>query len=413
MSKTLLMIAFEFPPSNGASVPRIESFYRYLKAWGWKVIVLTAKPHAYVNKNKDYMQSADDLIYRTTALDVQRQLSFKGKYLEIMATPDRWGLTWIPSGLVTGNKLIKKYKPDIIWSSSPTPSTHYIANKLSKKAGIPWVADYRDPCHYMNGSAGRWLDYIHRKIDRQVIQNSAHLSYATGAVRDLYQAKYGALVERKNTVIENGFDEANFERLAALSSIERANTPFNSNKFSMYYSGVLYAHGRDPVPIFEAIATLKNNSLVNANNFELIFQGAGTGAEFSAVLTSLGIADLVQFIVSVPFINALNNMTHADALLLIQDARFNKQIPGKVYEYLRTQRPMLVKADSQGATYKLAAPFDGVETGMAAQELAAAIKVLISSKNEQDCVTAYQRDLSAYNREQKARQLEQVMLELV
>ena len=347
------------------------------------------------------------------SLDVQRQLSFKGKYLEVMATPDRWGFTWIPSGLLTGNKLIKKYKPDIIWSSSPIPSTHYIANKLSKQAGLPWIADYRDPCHYMNGSAGRWLDYIHKKIDRQVMQNSTHLSYATEAVRDLYQAKYGALVESKNTVIENGFDEANFERLAALSSIQRANTPFNANKFSMYYSGVLYAHGRDPVPIFEAIAMLKNNGLVNADNFELIFQGAGTGEAFINVLTSLGIVDLVQFIESVPFINALNNMTCADALVLIQDARFNKQIPGKVYEYLRTQRPMLMKVDSQGATYKLAASFDGVETGMSAEELAVGITMLISNKNEQGDVTLYQRDLSAYNREQKASQLEQVMLELI
>ncbi|MDB2373835.1 glycosyltransferase [Psychrosphaera haliotis] len=412
-TKTVLMIAFEFPPSNGASVPRIESFYRYLKQWGWEVIVLTADPSAYSKIDSTYQDGPDDKIYRTRALDVQRDLSYKGKYFSIMETPDRWGLTWIPSSVRVGAKLIKKYKPDVIWSSAPTPSTHYIANKLSKQTGLPWVADYRDPCHYMNGSAGRWLDYIHKKIDRQVMRNSAHLTYATAAVRDLYQAKYGALVETKNTVIENGFDEANFERLAALSSLERANTPFHSKKFSMYYSGVLYAHGRDPVPIFEAIAMLNNDGLVNADNFELIFQGAGSGEEFSEALTTLGIADLVQFVDPVPFINALNNMTRADALVLIQDARFNKQIPGKVYEYLRTQRPMLVKADSQGATYKLASSFDGVETGMAAEELAEGIVKLINSKNEQGQVTVYQRDLSAYNREQKARQLEQVMLGLV
>ena len=60
MSKTILMVAFEFPPSNGASVPRIESFYRYLKAWGWQVIVLTAKHHAYVNKDDTYKDNTDD-----------------------------------------------------------------------------------------------------------------------------------------------------------------------------------------------------------------------------------------------------------------------------------------------------------------------------------------------------------------
>lgn len=47
LNKTLLMVAFEFPPSNGASVPRIESFYRYLKKWGWRVVILTASEQAY------------------------------------------------------------------------------------------------------------------------------------------------------------------------------------------------------------------------------------------------------------------------------------------------------------------------------------------------------------------------------
>jgi len=45
--------------------------------------------------------------------------------------------------------------------------------------------------------------------------------------------------------------------------------------------------------------------------------------------------------------------------------------------------------------------------------LAVGITKLIGSKNEQGQVTVYQRDLTAYNREQKARQLEQVMLGLV
>ncbi|MBA6352872.1 glycosyltransferase [Colwellia sp. BRX9-1] len=405
MSKTLLMVAFEFPPSNGASVPRIESFYRYLKQWGWKVIVLTAKPHAYVNKDNTYQDNTDHLIFRTTALDVQRQLSFKGKYLELMATPDRWGLTWIPSAISKGKKIIVEHQPDVIWSSSPIPSTHYIANKLSQKFKTPWVADYRDPFHYMNGTAGKWLDRFHKKIDRNTLTNAQHLTFATSAVRDLYEDTYTELVAGKNTVIENGYDEANFEKLKLLKD---NSTPFSKEKFSLYYSGVLYPNGRDPIPVFEAIAALKKQDFIDDNNFEIIFQGAGEGNEFKDKVTQLNLHNMVKFIQPVPFLNALNNMMNADALLLIQDKRFNKQIPGKVYEYLRTNRPLLVKADTEGETYKLAAQFNAIYTGNTSNELQKSLKALIKNYNG-----LIQRDLDNFNREGKARTLQNILLNII
>ena len=411
-NKTVLMIAFEFPPSNGASVPRIESFYRYLKQWGWNVVVLTASEQAYSKIDHTYKDEPEDNIYRAKALDVQKNLSYKGKYLSVMETPDRWGLTWIPNAVKLGKKLIQKYQPDVIWSSAPIPSTHYIANKLSQKNNIPWVADYRDPCHYMNGSAGRWLDFIHKKIDQSVMKNASHITYATSAVRDVYQDKYGQFMANKNTVIENGYDEANFEKLA---NLEDKLTPFSDNKFTLYYSGVLYPNGRDPVPIFEALSQLKFEQKISHENFELIFQGAGNGAEFVSTLNDLNIVDLVKFIEPVPFINALNNMTKANALLLIQDARFNKQIPGKVYEYLRTQRAMLVKADAQGATYKLAEQFSGVYLGQNKQNLQASLEIMLNENNHNesgDHLNAYDRDLSPYSRKQKAEQLVVILKQL-
>jgi glycosyltransferase involved in cell wall biosynthesis len=401
VSKTLLMVAFEFPPSNGASVPRIESFYRYLKKWGWKVIVLTAKPHAYVNIDNTYKDNTDDLIYRTIAFDVQRQLSFQGKYLEIMATPDRWGLTWIPSAIIKGRQLVKKYQPDVIWSSSPIPSTHYIANKLATKAAIPWVADYRDPFHYMNGSAGKWLDKFHKGIDQTTLKNASHLTFATSAVKDLYEQKYQAIISAKSTVIENGYDEANFEKLQTLKD---KTTPFADKKFSLYYSGVLYPNGRDPIPIFEAISALQSQGIIYSHNFELIFQGAGDGEEFADKINQLKLNKIVKFIEPVSFLKALNNMTQASALLLIQDSRFNKQIPGKIYEYLRTQKPLLVKADPKGETAKLAIQFQTVEVVYETNEISTSLAKLIEAKtgNKEDKIN---RKLDDHNREIKAKAL--------
>jgi glycosyltransferase involved in cell wall biosynthesis len=408
VSKTLLMVAFEFPPSNGASVPRIESFYRYLKKWGWKVIVLTASPKGYEKIDETYQDEPDDLIFRALSLDVQKHLSLKGKYISTMATPDRWGITWIPSAIKLGNKLVKLHQPDVIWSSSPIPSTHVIANKLATKHNIPWLADYRDPFHYMNGSAGKWLDKVHRRIDQTTLKNASHLTFATAAVKDLYQGKYNELVSEKSTLIENGYDEANFQKLEHL---EDKTTPFDDNKFTLYYCGVLYANGRDPVPIFEAMSVLNNQGIINCNNFELIFQGAGDGHEFAATIDKLKLQDLTKFIEPVPFIKALNNMLHADALLLIQDSRFNKQIPGKVYEYLRTQKPLLVKADPKGETAKLARQFPAVEVAYDRKSITTSLSRLLETKVS---TTGHfiNRKLDGYNREDKAKVLHTTLINL-
>lgn len=403
--KTLLMVAFEFPPSNGASVPRIESFYRYLKLWGWKVVVLTANGRAYQRINNDYKDNSDDLIYRAFALDVPRHLSIKGKYLSSLERPDRWGLTWVPSAVHLGKKLIKQYNPDVIWSSSPIPSTHHIAGKLAKKCNIPWVADYRDPFHYMNGSAGATLDKIHAEIDTFTLKNANKLTFATEQVKQLYCDRYGDMVALKSSVIENGFDENNFEKLKTMNAPA---SPFDDRKFSLYYSGVLYAHGRDPLPIFRALASLKNEGEISESNFELVFQGAGDGKDFQNSLEELGIQKLVKFVAPVPFLNALWNMTTCNALLLIQDERFNKQIPGKLYEYLRTQKPLLVKSPPGSATQSLAGNYEGVFSCYIESEAKSAISAL--TKQE---LSALKRSISSHSREHKAKQLNEILLGLI
>jgi len=253
----------------------------------------------------------------------------------------------------------------------------------------------------MNGSAGPTLDKQHKVIDYKTLCNATKLTFATAQVKALYEDKYQDLVRNKSTVIENGYDEANFERLATLNSFA---TPFCDKKFSLYYSGVLYSNGRDPRPVFAAIAELRNMDVINDQNFELVFQGAGDGQEFQKELTQYRIDTMVKFEAPVSFMEALNNMMHADALLLIQDKRFNKQIPGKIYEYLRTQKPMLLKAPPQGATYQLAKQYEGVYAGHDKDTLVSELITLLKNKQ-----TDISRNVSHLNRENRAKQLHNIL----
>jgi len=405
MSKTILMVAFDFPPSNAASVQRTLKFFEYLNEFGWTTILLTAKPTAYslVDNNFEVELKENQFVYRATALDVHKHLSIKGKHISWMKTPDRWG-SWIPFAINLGKKIIKRHQPDIIWSTFPTPSANVIASRLAKYSNKPWVADYRDPAPYIHTTNGKWLDKVHKKIDDLTFKNADKLIFATDASKKLYQSHYDC--HEKFAVIENGYDESNFIKAKALE----ANHPniFNNNKFSLYYAGGLYPNGRDPVPIFEAIAALKSEKILSDDNFELIFQGAGNGEAFQQKLKQLSIENTVSFIEPTSFLLALVNMTRANALLLIQDSRFNLQIPGKIFEYFRTGKSLLIKTDKKGATAELAKTAEQSVIVVNIDEITVAIKAFLTVKDRQSLT-----NVSIHSRKAKTEKLNRIIKELL
>lgn len=363
MNKKVLIIAFFYPPSSAAAVQRILKASEYLPEFGWDSIILTAKPSVYEDLEESQLIPANvvDHVYRTKAWDVNTHLSIRGKHFGWMSTIDRWS-TWIPGALIKGFKLIKKYKPDLICSTTPIPSANIIASVLSKHTNVPWVADYQDPFIYHISTPPYYSPTQQMKtialkaIDKATMRNCAAAVYATQNVRDLYKQKFPNVPENKFHIVENGFDETNWTRLEAYKPLTQS--PFNKLKFSLFYSGVLYPNGRNPTPLFEALSVLKAKKIITGDSFELVFQGAGDGQKFLPTLTDLDIVDLVQFTSKVPYLDSLYYMKVADALTLIQDEIFNMQVPGKLYEYFRTGRPILALVPSDSATANTAKSYE-------------------------------------------------------
>ena len=140
------MVAYHYPPFGGGSgIHRTLKFSRYLSEYGWQPIVLTISPHAYPLREKaQHSVPAGVLTARAFALDTARHLSFRGAYPQWMAIPDRW-VTWWPSAVGIGASLIRKHRPQAIWSTFPIATAHMIGLALHRVSGLPWVADFRDP----------------------------------------------------------------------------------------------------------------------------------------------------------------------------------------------------------------------------------------------------------------------------
>ncbi|MGJ8682412.1 hypothetical protein [Paraglaciecola sp.] len=401
MNKKILMVAFDYPPSKSVAGQRTLRMTQYLPEFGWDPIILTAKSKAYdgLDPSQIIPTHMAGKIYRSRALDVDRHLSIKGKHFNWMKVIDRWS-TWIPFAIYQGLKIIKKEKPNVIWSTYPTLSAHIIANELSKRTGIPLIVDYQDPLGYIHkNDISNFKKKISLRVDKAVLTRCAGAVFATDESKNAYIEYHKIKSTDKYHCIENGFDESNFELIKTLS--KNTETPFNNNKFSLYYSGVLYPHGRDPAPTFAALAKLQKNNIITENNFELIFQGAGDGNAFKNIVEQLNIQSLVRFIEPVPFVESLKNMMEASALLLIQDEVFKLQVPGKLFEYIRARKPVLVAAPLNSATGQVATKS---KCGNVAHSEAEIYDALFSWLSVCPTIDS-QKDINSYSRYEKAKQL--------
>jgi hypothetical protein len=158
------------------------------------------------------------------------------------------------------------------------------------------------------------------------------------AAAQLYRRIYPQLSANKFDVIENGY---------VPTQLPESTRP---DKFTLLYSGALYGNGRDVSPLFQAISDLKQQSVIGGHNFVLKFRGSAKAEKFASELQRFGISELVEFLPAVPFADAQAEMMSSSANLLIQDEIFNYQVPGKLYDYVQSAKPLLAICPPDSAT---------------------------------------------------------------
>src|SRR5690606_1324512 len=147
-------------------------------------------------------------------------------------------------------------------------------------------------------------------------------------------------------LIENGFDETSFAALPLPTKPVTA----DSRKIVLLHSGIIYPSERDPTHLFEAVATLLKQGKINADNLSITLRASHHETYLQSLIDRFGISQIVSLAPAIPYKQALSEMLAVDGLLLLQAANCNNQIPAKLYEYLRAQRPILALTDPAGDT---------------------------------------------------------------
>lgn len=343
--RRVLMVAYHFPPLAGSSgIQRTLRFVQQLPRHGWEPIVLTAHPIAYEQTSADLLKDvpADTPVHRAWALNTAEHLSIAGRYVASMARPDRW-ISWRFAAVPLGMHLIRKYRPDVIWSTYPIATAHVIAARLAAKSGIPWVADFRDPMAQDGYPADplTWQRFV--QIEANAVAHAAQSVFTTPGAAAEYRERYPAHAG-KISVIENGYDEASF------ASHPPANTPLTPGKLTLLHSGIVYPSERDPRPLFAALGRLKLSGVVSSARCVIRFRASANDDMLRDLARTNQIEDLIQLAPPISYRDALLEMQQADGLLVMQGRGCNAQIPAKVYEYIRAGRPIVALADPMGDT---------------------------------------------------------------
>jgi glycosyltransferase involved in cell wall biosynthesis len=344
------MIAYHFPPLAGSSgIQRTLRFVQHLPALGWQPLVLTASPQAYERTSEDLLADvpAGTVVRRALALDTARHLQVAGRYLGWMARPDRW-VSWQFDAVRQGMKLIKEFKPDVIWSTYPIATAHVIASKLHKKTGIPWVADFRDPMAQDDYPDDLVTRQQYRDIEEDASIHARFCVFTTPGAARIYQQRYPANSERM-VVLENGYDEESFVS-AALQPPTNDVVNADQRPLIMLHSGIVYPSERDPTQLFEALGRLKQAGKLSPDDLRIRFRASVHDDLLASLATAHGAQEFIELCPAIPYRQALAEMLAVDALLVMQASNCNAQIPAKIYEYLRAGKPILALTDPAGDT---------------------------------------------------------------
>ena len=340
------MIAYHFPPLQGSSgIQRTLRFAQHLPQFGWQPIILTANTKAYENVNSAQLSEVIDQVsvYRSFALDTARHLSILKRYPRILAVPDRW-ITWWLGSIPKGLYLIRTLKPDVIWSTFPIATAHLIGYTLSRITGLPWVTDFRDPMVQPDYPPNPLVYRSYQWIEQQAIRYSAHTIVTTPGTKKDYIQRFPTIPESRFRLIENGYDELSFSGVLPQQRAQQG------KQLIFIHSGIIYSSERDPTIFFEALSDLLREKRVSSDSLKIILRATYNDNYLQQLIKRYEIESIVSLAPPISYKEAIAEMLSADGLLILQASNCNNQIPAKLYEYLRAQKPILALTDPEGDT---------------------------------------------------------------
>jgi len=338
--RRVLVVSFRFPPHGGGGVHRVAAFTKYLPRFGWRPHVLTGpwNPSRSLHDPSVMAKIPEGVpITRTGHLSTKgvrrlfRRLRLLSLAEAVTPTFPMMDAGWIPHGYREGVRLMEEESFDLIYSSAYPISSHVVAYRLSRRSGLPWVADYRD--EWSIRSVLSWPTALHRRLARRIDEKLTGAADAVITTSPVHTRTFGRAFPPKGkqryVTITNGFDDDDFS-----VDIPPLSAPPREDRFTLAHVGTFNAW-RDADGLLAATRRLIEEGRIPVDRIELLFVGQTKGLE-ATWLRERGVLREVAYL---PHPEAVGTMRAADALLLMNSEVEN--ILGKTFEYLASGRPMI------------------------------------------------------------------------
>ncbi len=345
--KKLLILAYDFPPYVSVGGLRPYAWYRYLKEYGVEPVVVTRQWGNKYGSELDYIApgESNETIVETTEYGTIIRTPYKpnlanrimlkygrNKFALIRKIVTAWYevmqfLFFVGPkvGLYRGAKeYLKQNKVDAIIATGEPFVLFKYASALSKKYGIPWMADYRDPWS-QNKNRSRFAGKSFKYFEKKFTVNA----YCVVTVSDFCRIQIESNVHKTFYIIPNGY---NPDAIDAVSGISQEH---DCLRFA--FVGTIYKWH----PLESVLRCFSHFADSDINpRFELNFYGVSNGDEIKRIV-SKDFPSLKNHVNVYPRMKndlLLKELARHNMMLLLNYYSF---MGTKIYDYIGIRRQIL------------------------------------------------------------------------
>ena len=371
--KRVLIISYYWPPTGGSGVQRWVKFAKYLPEEGWQPVIYTPENPEQLAKDTSLEAEVPEEteVIKTHIIEpyelykkVLRKSGHSKEAVEVnpvnaqhksllqkaamwvrgnLFRPDPRCL-WIRPSVRFLKKYLAEHPVDLIVSTGPPQSMHLIGLRLARETGLPWIADFRDPWTrifyfkhlQMTKATERW----HEKMEKKVLDEAS----AVVAVSPLVQQEFQAMTDTPVELITNGFDECDFE---GSECTEAYGGP--EKNFTITHTGLFAADG-NPTVLWDVLSEkcAKDEQFRKLLKIKLIGKN---DEQIIKALENRGLKDMLEDMGYQPHSAAVQEQRTASVLILPlrKEPEYKAVLPGKLFEYLASFRPVLGIGQTDGA----------------------------------------------------------------
>ncbi|MEQ6119223.1 glycosyltransferase family 4 protein [Reichenbachiella sp. MALMAid0571] len=365
--KKVLVITYYWPPSGGGGVQRWLKFVKYLPEFGWEPIVFTPENPDFSLQDDSLMKDVDPglevirfpiwepfgiykKIFKTSGKTVKQGIVIEKSKLSLADKLSIWVRAnlfipdprcfWVKPSAKFLESIIIGNEIDVVITTGPPHSLHLIGQRLKKSTGVKWVADFRDPWSdwdvLQKLNISKIAHAIHRRMEKKVMQNCDVLLTVSNRLAQSLQEKHFA---ENVQVVNNGVDEADFQMGRVIQEKVR---------FSIVHTGLLNEI-RNPESLWDALQELCIEEDGFKGQLELVLAGMVSGSILDFLQQNEQLRNCVTYLDYIPHQKVFDYYESSSVLLLLLNQSENARwiLPGKMYEYMFSGKPILTLGEPE------------------------------------------------------------------